>query len=126
MKKIKKDAQIYKEWKKTTDAMYAGKSSDQDATNSIIKLLEKNGVKKRSNHKLLAKSYFVYDKDNYTNPKKEKPLGLGLVYEKPDSTKTQDIFIVSPDGELDRFYSEKDMVKKYPAMKGVHKNNLPV
>jgi len=106
--------------------MYVGDISDQDATDLLIKLLEENGINARSNHKLLAKSYFVYDKDHYTDPIKEKPLGLGLVYEKPDGTKTQDIFIVSPDGELDRFYSEKDIVEKYPAMKGVHKNNLPV
>jgi hypothetical protein len=106
--------------------MYAGKIDDQDATDSIIKLLEKNGIKIRANHKLLAKSYFVYDKGNYADPKKDKPLGLGLVYEKLDGTKTQDIFIISPAGELDCFYSEKHMVKKYPAMQGVHKNNLPI
>ena len=127
MKKIKKDKQIYKDWKGITDVMYAGDLENGVATDRLIQLLNKHKVGTRSErHKLLAKSYFVYDKDQYADPAKEKPLGLGLIYEKPDGTKTQNIFIVSPSGELDRFYSEKDMVKKYPAMKEVHKNNLPI
>ncbi|MCX6763773.1 MAG: hypothetical protein NTZ97_03530 [Candidatus Moranbacteria bacterium] len=118
---------VYKEWKKITDLMYGGLLSDTQATEAIITLLYNNGIKKRSDgHVLLAKSYFVYDKDKYSDPQVEKPLGLGLVYLKPDKTKTQDIFIVSPASKLDRFYSEKEMIKKYPAMEGVHKNNLPV
>lgn len=118
---------IYKEWKKITDSMYGGLISDTQATDDIVKLLNANGIKTRpSDHVLLAKSFFVYNKDKYSSPEVEKPLGLGLVYLKPDKTKTQDIFIVSPTGELDRFYSEYEMVKKYPAMKGVHKNNLPI
>jgi hypothetical protein len=118
---------IYKEWKKITDSMYSGLLSDAQATKAIVKLLYDNGIKTRSSeHTLLAESYFVYDKDKYSDPEAEKPLGLGLVYSKPDNTKTQDIFIVSPSGELDRFYSEREMIKKYPAMKGVHKNNLPI
>ncbi len=127
MKKIKKDKQTYNDWERITDAMYAGDLDDGTATDRLIQLLNKHGVGVRSKkHKLLAKSYFVYDKDQYADSAKEKPLGLGLIYQKPDGTKTQDIFIVSPDGEIDRFYSEKDMVKKYPAMKETHKNNLPV
>lgn len=117
---------IYDKWKKITDSMYSGLISDTQATDDIVKLLNTNGTKTRPNsHILLAKSYFVYDKDKYSNPEVEKPLGLGLVYLKPDNTKTQDIFIVSPSGELNRFYSEREMIKKYPAMKSVHKNKLP-
>lgn len=117
----------YKEWKKITDSMYGGLISEDQATDDIIELLRVNGIKTRPNdHILLAKSYFVYDKDKYSDPVVEKPLGLGLVYMKPDNTKTQDIFIVSSDGELDRFYSEHEMIKKYPAMDDVHKNNLPI
>lgn len=124
---IMQDIEIYKKWKSITDKMYAGKISEGYATEKLIELLNEYNTKPRpGNHKLLAKSYFVYDKDQYEDPKKQKPLGLGLVYEKSDGSNTQDIFIVSPAGELDRFYNEKEMIKKYPAMKGTHKDNLPL
>lgn len=107
--------------------MYAGSITDTQAAESIVEILRNNEIYTRSNdHTLLAKSYFVYDKDKYSDSEVEKPLGLGLVYLKPDGTKTQDIFMISPTGELDKFYSEEEMIKKYPAMKGVHKNDLPI
>lgn len=122
-----KDIVIYQKWKAVTDKMYAENLSEDEATDHLIGLLDEYGVKLRSDiHKLLGKSYFVYDKDRYSDPAKEKPLGLGLIYLKPNNEETQDIFIISPEGELDRFYSEKEMVKKYPAMKGVHKEDLPI
>lgn len=122
-----KDILIYQKWKKITDEMYAENISEEVATDNIVNLLDEYGIKLRSGiHQLLGKSYFVYDKDQYSDPAKEKPLGLGLVYLKPNNKETQDIFIVSPEGELDRFYSEKEMAKKYPAMKGVHKKDLPI
>lgn len=116
---------IYKKWKNITDKMYEGILSENVATDELIELLRQEEIIPRPNHILIAKSYFVYDKDNYSDPNKEKPLGLGLVYIKPNKTKTQDIFIVSPDNKLDRFYKESEMIKRYPAMKGVHKDNLP-
>jgi hypothetical protein len=127
MKVIQKDTKIYKEWKKITDAMYSGDLKEGVAMKRLIQLLKKYkaGTRSRENE-LLGTSYFVYDKDRYAHPAKEKPLGLGLIYKKPDYTKTQDIVIVCPDGTLYRFYSEKKMVKLFPAMKNVHKTNLPI
>lgn len=119
--------EVYIQWKTLTDSMYAGLSSADEATESIIGILRENGIETRVNgHTLLAKSYFVYDKGMYSEEDIEKPLGLGLIYSKPDGTRTQDIFIISPQGELNKYYSEREMIKKYPAMEGVHKNNLPI
>ncbi|HAU07738.1 MAG: hypothetical protein UW46_C0004G0031 [Candidatus Yanofskybacteria bacterium GW2011_GWF1_44_227] len=115
----------YDEWKAITDAMYGGKISDHEATNQLVELLKKNGINQRSpDHDYLAASYFVYDKENWAT-QENKPLGLGLLYKKPDGTNTQDIFIAHPNGHIERYYSEQEMVEKYPSMVGVHKKTHP-
>ena|SRR3989344_4437782 len=116
----------YENWKGITDQMYAGKLSEDDATYQLIVLLAANGTNTRgADHTLLAKSYWVYDKEDWAT-KTEKPLGLGLVYMKPDKTKTQDIFIALPSGEIEKYYTDYEMLEKYPSMAGVHKKNLPI
>ena len=106
--------------------MYAEEITPQFAMEQLIKLLENSDInRRRANHTLLAKSYWVYDKEDWST-KMEKPLGLGLIYQKPDGTKTQDIFIAIPTGEIETYYKEVDMIKKYPSMEGVHKTNLPI
>lgn len=116
----------YLKWKFITDKMYAGNLRPEEAMNKLISLLSENNIKVRGNgNKLETISYWVYDKEDWIM-KDEKPLGLGLIYEKPDSTKTQDIFIANPSGNIEKYYSEEDLVKKYPSMKGVHKSNLPI
>ena len=116
----------YEKWKAITDEMYAGNIQPIDATDKLISLLSEDNTKIRGNgHNLKARSYWVYDKEDWVT-KDKKPLGLGLIYEKPDGTKTQDIFIANPDGHIEKYYSEMDLVPKYPSMKGVHKSNLPI
>jgi hypothetical protein len=116
----------YERWKSITDKIYSGELTSQLGADQLIDLLAENNIRLRANsHKLLALSFFVYDKDEW-DKKEGKPLGLGLVYRKLDGIKTQDIFIVSPFGEIERFYSEKKMIKKYPWMRGTHKKNLPI
>ena len=109
-----------------TDGMYSGKITDKEAMDKLIRLLADNGINPRGeDHVILVKSYWVYNKEKWAT-KLEKPLGLGLVYKKPDGTKTQDIFIAIPTGQIEKYYSESEMIKKYPSMKGVHKSDLPI
>lgn len=117
----------YDEWKAITDAMYGGKITDGEATDRLVALLAKHGINQRpANHDYLASSYFVYDKEDWAK-KERKPLGLGLIYKKPNEVNTQDIFIANPEsGLIERYYSEADMVKKYPSMVGVHKDDHPI
>lgn len=117
----------YEEWKTIMDAMYGGKISDNEATDQLIALLAKSGIYQRStDHDYLAASYFVYNKEDWA-AKERKPLGLGLIYKKPNGVNTQDIFIANPDsGSIERYYSESEMVRKYPSMAGVHKDDHPI
>lgn len=74
----------YDNWKFITDEMYSGKITEDDATDKLIELLAKNGTNPRSpDHALLKASYFVYDKEDWAT-KANKPLGLGLLYKKPN------------------------------------------
>lgn len=121
----RKNSTLYDEWRSITDKMYGEKISEKSATNQLIDLLTQEGVRLRTNHKLEVKSYFVYNKEGWEK-EQQKPLGLGLVYSKPDGTYTQDIFICTPNGGLDKFHREKEMIKKYPSLEGVHKDDLPI
>ena len=121
-----KKSPVYQKWKNITDKIYSGELTAEQGTTQLVELLVENNIKLRANnHILLGVSFFVYDKSDWSR-NKEKPLGLGLVYKKPDTTKTQDIFIVPPDGEIEKVYSEKNMLKKYSWMKAVHKKILPL
>jgi hypothetical protein len=119
---------IYSAWKNVTDKLYSGELEAKKGAVQLIELLANNGTKLRgNNHQLIAVSFFVYDKDEYKNLE-GKPLGLGFVYIKPDKdkTKTQDIVMVNLNGEIEVYYSEKELIKKYPWLKGVHKEKLPI
>lgn len=108
------------------DSMYAGQISKQEAVKRWLSILASKNIRTRpDNHTLEIYSYFVYDKEEYITKDREKPLGLGIVYTKPNGVKTQDIIIIHPEDGLEIYYSEKAMIKKYPSMKGVHKKNLP-
>ena len=105
--------------------MYGNEIAPKQAAKQLIELLYEYNVKLRQGkHKLIKISLFVYDKDAYNNSLAKKPLGLGITYKKMEGTKTQDIFIINNKGVLDKFYSEREMIKKYPAMKGTHKEKL--
>src|SRR3989344_1124417 len=99
---------MYKNWRAVTDKIYSGELTAEKGAKAVIELLVENSISLRANnHKLLGVSFFIYDKDDYrANP--EKPIGLGIVYMKPDQTKTQDIFMVQPYGEIEKYYSEKE------------------
>lgn len=117
----------YKKWKAVMDNMYACGISKQKAVEKLLKILVNRNIKPRpENHALEVFSYFVYNKEEYSAQDEEKPLGLGIVYTKPNGQKTQDIFIAHPKNGLEQYHSEKKMVRKYPSMKGVHKKDLPI
>lgn len=116
----------YKEWKGIMDSIYSSALDKETGTDLLVDLLKQNNIRLRQNgHTLRAVSYFVYDKGRYARMD-NKPLGLGLVYEKVDGSKTQDIFMIQEEGEIERYYGEKDLVKKYSEMRDVHKRNLPI
>lgn len=117
---------VYEKWKSITDKLYSGELLAKDGAKQLIELLAENGIRLRSNRQsLITISFFVYDKSEW-RAKGEKPLCLGFVYRKPNSSKTQDIFIVRPNGQIEKYYREREMVKMYPWMKGTHKKDLPV
>ncbi len=116
----------YLKFKKGTDGIYSGEVSSAQAPAIFEEVLAECGVRLRTpDHKLLGFSFFVYDKGLFAGSN-DKPLGLGVIYLKPNSVKTQDIFFFHPTDEIEKFYGEEKMVKKYPWMKGVHKEKIPL
>jgi hypothetical protein len=116
----------YIKWKSVTDHIYSGEITAEKGVDLLLDILAERNIKTRSKpNVLLGVSFWVYDKDEWKK-KDGKPLGLGLVYKKYDNSKTQDIFICSPDDEIEAFYKETEMIKKYPRLKGAHKQNLPL
>lgn len=116
----------YTQWKEVMDDMFGGRISKGDAVEKWKGLLSSSiGFKLRPNHTQEAYSYFVYDKERYS-AEADKPLGLGIVYSKPNNIKTQDIIIVHPLSGVRVYYKEHELVKDYPSMIGVHKQELPI
>lgn len=117
---------IYEKWRNITDKLHSGELSAKQGAVQLIELLVENGTKLRpNNHILLGLSYFNSDRDDYM-VNKDKPLAIGFIYGKPNNTKTRDICVVRPDGGVRVYYSEKELVKEYPQLKGVHKKDLPL
>lgn len=115
---------VYKRSKNVTDKLYSGEVSAKHGVTQLIELLAENGIRLRSNdHSLLHMNFFFPDKSEYRTNKKESVV-LGLVYRKPDNTKTQDLFVVPLSGGIEQYYKEKDVVKKYPELKGMHKEKF--
>lgn len=120
--------EIYFKWKGIMDKYYSRKIPIAQCVLRLVFLLQLEKIKIRPGHELLGWSIFVYDKEEYSKTV-HKPLGLGLTYKKPNGIKTQDIFLINPikgNGKIECYYGESEMIKKYPSMKGVHKDNLPV
>lgn len=108
------------------DDMYSGKISKGNAVERWMAIIARKNIQLRPNHNIECYSYFVYNKEGYSAKQIDKPLGLGIVYTKPNGIKTQDIVIVHPRIGLNIYHKEKKMIEKYPSMKGVHKKTLPL
>lgn len=117
---------IYEKWRNVSNKLHSGELDAKQGATQLIELLVENGTKLRpKNHTLLGLSYFNTDRDDYM-ANKEKPLAVGFIYRKPNGIKTRDICIVRPDGDTKVYYSEKDLIKEYPRLRGVHKKDLPI
>ena len=114
---------IYLKWKKIMAKMVANKIDSTKAMVLLINNLKDNNISLMPNHDVHAVSFLFGVKKTFNQI--NAPVGMGLLYLKPDNTYTQDIFIADPNKQkIQKFYSDKRLNKKYPQWKNAHKKEL--
>ena len=116
--------EVFSRWKQTMDKIYSGELSQNKSVDLIIDLLTDEGISLRKHeNKLLGFRFYTYDLSLWKK-NKDKPLGLALIYMKPNQQETRDNFVIHCNENIESFYPEEEMIKRYPWMKGTHKDKV--